>query len=202
MEEKKEVKPRFTVDDIIAAAQKRWRTDVINSGVAQMVISRDQSRTVSFYGSFVDDGETTMAQATTRLLDALRHYLGDKDYVLSAVEVKNRNLRSDALGIGKAFLAELKKGASLITLERIFGQQASLRRIEYPPQLLADSFVRYLKDQQKIFLANPKDFSRATIWKLKPDVAFTDDQLEFMMKIVHRYFRTDEELKAEDIVTN
>lgn len=185
-------KPRFTFEDVLIAAQKRWRV-TIDADRTRQLYDEDHCRIKPYYGAMVDDGQTTLTQATERMLEMLRHDGGTKNYILTKDELRERNLRMDALGFAKAFLAELRKGANIIGLNRIAGQQISLRKIQAPVYGLGESFIRYMKDQQKISLVSPRDgISNTAIWKLRDDARFSENDLVEMMKVVHSYFRVEQ----------
>ena len=90
-------------------------------------------------------------------------------------------------------MAQLKNGASVADLERSASMQASLRKCEFFPHGVADSFIRWMKDNKHIALKNPANgVNRNAIWVLTSKLGFTDDGLVDIMQAVHTWFRVAE----------
>lgn len=199
------VKPRFTIQQVIAGAQKRWRSDITINALLAARISDDEaraSRRMPHDGPYHDDGVTTLSVAVENALKLLRRHEGDKDYILSARELKERAKRQDCLGFGRAFMALLKNGTSVAELERAGNLQASLRKVEFYPAGIAESFIRYMKDNKHIALKDPKNGSnRNAIWvSTLAGMTFTDNGLVEVMSNVHPFFRvTQEAPKTEEV---
>ena len=200
VETQKEKKPRFTKQDVITGAQKRWRTDIIKSGAAEQVMAHATKRRVDPALEFGDNGSAeTLSMQIERFLREMREYKNPADYILTKEEQQYRRDKSDAIALVVSFNKALTTGASTQDLERIGRQQAAMRKMTVNGADVARCYLRLLSDLKMTVLNSGNRHTSDAIFTLKPGLPpFTTPVMLGLIGRAYTYFRP---LAAEEKVS-
>lgn len=121
---------KFDEDQLLEAFDKRYRGEPeIDGDVFDQAMAKPK-----------------LAEAVEFLKNHFVKIHGDDRFVImTPQELAERTIRLQAEGVMNALMAELKKGASEITLKRVVRQQVGMRKIDRDPDALGSRLVQALK---------------------------------------------------------
>lgn len=149
----------FTVEDVVKAAQKRWRQ------------SLDPTAQVFKDHVVIKD---TLQESVQDLLRWLVRCYGEKDLILTPEELKARSFKMNVDGIMKALVQLLKKGpATANEIKFVVRQQVGMRRIPRDPDTVGSRLIHHLKYNGYLYLTHK---GREDAWGLAKEKQITEDK--------------------------